>query len=220
MGNQYLGLSLFIMLLAFFVILNNISEFEDASSNKIINSLSLAFSGNPIGEEDLPSVKHSELIEFREGDVLDDIEGFFKAHLKSFQIRRNRLGTEMAVQISLEEFEEMITGADAEKERAFLLTLVSLLDSAETDLPYALDIRISLSKDVLELPQDDKKRVIFTAAKQVAVWSGIVEKSGMPKRYLSAGIEYDQPDQVTLYFRQYQPFMLAQSADENSGNVE
>lgn len=71
MGQQYLGLSLFIILLCFFIVINSLSTFEQIKTQDVLQSLQFAFAGKLEGDDVLPSVQASTTETFEKGDTLD-----------------------------------------------------------------------------------------------------------------------------------------------------
>ena len=76
MANQFLGLSLFIMLLSFFIILNAISSFEITKTQPILNSLSMTFASKQTDQQIIPGKVVSQSSQKMEGSALDKIEAF------------------------------------------------------------------------------------------------------------------------------------------------
>ena len=215
MANQFMGLSLFIMLLSFFIILNSISDFEETKARPILSSLDMAFSSSAIDRDENASVSQQQQQEStKEGDTLDKIEGLFNAQVKSFTLQKNRLGTEMYVRLSVEEFEKFLginsagdLFVDNSMRDGFTGTLVTLIQTAESEIPYRMDMVLNIGGNPSSL-QNEQPEVTRGALKQVSAYSKVLEDNGMPIQFISAGLGADEQDTVELVFRRYVPVRL------------
>ena len=111
MANQFLSLSLFLMLLSFFIVMNGLSEFgvEEDRAKSVLNSLSMAFTNESVPTEESPGIEPTIYNEQREGDTLEMVEGLFNAHISNVQTKKNRLGTQMHVRMPISSFENAIS---------------------------------------------------------------------------------------------------------------
>lgn len=215
MANQFMALSLFIMLLSFFIILNSISDFEETKARPILSSLDMAFSSSAIDRDENASVSQQQQQEStKEGDTLDKIEGLFNAQIKSFSLQKNRLGTEMYVRMSVEEFEKFLginsagdLFVDNSMLDGFTGTLVSLIQTAESEIPYRMDMVLNIGGNPSSL-QNEQPEKTRSALKQVSAYSKVLEDNGMPIQFISAGLGADEQDTVELMFRRYVPVRL------------
>lgn len=221
MGQQYLGLSLFIILLCFFIVLNSLSSFETSKAQKAVQSVQFAFSGKTEEQEGaLPSVRMTPTQSLEEGDALDKLKALFSAQIKSFKVSTNRLGTEMMVRLPVAEFDAALRSAsDAgfteesafkKKGGAFLPTLVSLLETAQTEVPYRMDILLNIPENPATMSVDNSDRA-QKILKQTAEFSRRLETAGMPRKLVSTGVAQSRKDHafdesgeyIELYFRRY-----------------
>ncbi len=211
MANQFLALSLFVMLLSFFIILNSMSSYEELKAESIIQSLSISFSTKPVNEAELaPNIEEDTMESFREGDSLDRLNKLFSAQIAGIKASKNRLGTEMLLRLNLEDFEAQLLeplkeGDLSQVERTeFMATLVSLLD-AENDVPYRMDMVLNLNGNPAELQNSDPVR-IRTAGKKVSGFAAKIEEAGLPPYLVTAGLGDGESQTIDLYFRRYEPF--------------
>lgn len=215
MANQFMGLSLFIMLLSFFIILNSMSDFEETKAKPILSSLDMAFSSSAVDRKDVASsTQRQDQKDTQEGDTLDKIEGLFNAQVKDFTLSKNRLGTEMYVSLSVEEFEKFlgISSAgdlfvDNSMRDGFTGTLVSLIQTAETEIPYRMDMVLNIGGNPSSL-QNEQPEKTRSALKQVSAYSKVLEDNGMPIQFMSAGLGENEENTVELLFRRYVPVRL------------
>ena len=107
MANQYLGLSLFIMLLSFFIILNSMSNFDEIKSSPVLNSISMTFAQEKVEDHTDPGFEEDTTQDsVRSGDTLDQLEELFRSQITGIEAEKNRLGTMMHVRIPLSQFEQ------------------------------------------------------------------------------------------------------------------
>tara|TARA_B100000214_G_C23855196_1_gene575337 strand:+ start:128 stop:820 length:693 start_codon:yes stop_codon:yes gene_type:complete len=214
MANEYLGLSLFIMLLSFFIILNALSDFEETKADPIVSSLNMAFSAGAVDKnEPAPSVISAEETSMNEGTTLDKIEGLFNAPVKNFKITKNRLGTEMYISLTREEFEKALgakgqetflqdSGSNPLMEEPFLNMLVDLMNTAQTNAPYHMDIVLNLGANP-SVMRNEAPEKLNASMKTVSGYSELLEGQGLPIRFISVGVGAGAPDMVDLLFRPY-----------------
>lgn len=229
MANEFLGLSLFIMLLSFFIILNALSDFEDTKADPIMSSLNMAFSAGAIDKDaPAPSIQSSEETSMNEGTTLDKIEGLFGAQVKNFRVTKNRLGTEMYIRLPRAEFEAALgnqgqdlfleeEGSNPMMEAPFLEMLVDLINSARTTVPYRMDIVLNLGANPAVM-RNESPETLDTAMRTVSGYSELLEREGVPIRFISAGLGADEADIVELMFRRYVPVDVSNSIIDGGRN--
>ncbi|MCB1839243.1 MAG: hypothetical protein KDI61_03120, partial [Alphaproteobacteria bacterium] len=157
MANQYLSLSLFLMLLSFFIIMNSNSGFEQTKAQPVLRSLSLAFSGKTLEQGQAPLAEFVDVALKGEGDSLERIESLFTTHLTDVQAKRNRLGNMMRIRLPVGSFAQGIEVAADDEGRGggnyrgekgkFLPTLIALLQSSDRGIPYRMDMLLSTPED-------------------------------------------------------------------------
>lgn len=230
MANQFLGLSLFIMLLAFFIILNSISTYEDTKSRPVLNSLIVAFSNRdpvdvlPPG----PMMQASQTASL--GSTLDKLEALFVSQISAADTRQNRLGTIMYVRVPFDDFRDAVLSSLSdtspppkspldEQNIDILPMLVSLLET-QGDVPYKMDMILNIDKEPSELLAESPEKF---AAYNNAI-SGIARKiteAGLPTRQITAGIQHGDEGIVNLVFRRYEPFNPVATVNvEDAANKE
>lgn len=221
MVNQFLSLSLFLMLLSFFIVLNSMSDFEEQTAvPAVLNSLNLAFSGQEqvvqgshmtLGPSAVPSPYEEGK---GEGDTLETLDGLFNAHLAGFQSKKNRLGTVMHVSLPMKEFERSVKESSIEASQggdispvSFSQTMVTLLRSAKSGIPYRMDMVYNLEKDPLDLSRGAPD-IFKSALGRVTALAEALERKGMPKKMMSAGLVKGKADSIDLYFYRYKPLAV------------
>lgn len=213
MANQFLGLSLFIMLLSFFIILNAISNFEITKSRPVLNSLTLAFSNKQTLDITPPGLETRRTQNQQLGSTLDRIEELFRSQISSTEAKQNRLGTVMHVRLPFNDFQNaLINSLTIPAEPAapntqtvdLLPMLVSLLET-QRNVTYKMDMVLNVEEELpyLVAEQPGRFAVYNRAISEVAFK---LEDSGLPKVQLSAGLETGEPGMIDLIFSRYQPF--------------
>ena len=215
MANQFLSLSLFVMLLSFFIILNAVSNFEEVKSRPVLNSIALTFANKEVEPQLLPNVEESPTQSVNEGDTLDRIDGLFNAHIVGTQTSRNRLGTVMHVRMPLSEFEKAVSVASSgipsniwatnNADAPFLPTLVSLLQTQQNGPTYRMDMVLNTA----ELPSvmaKDEPQDLTRNVEKAAFLSEKLEEAGVPIKRMSAALIQGDEGMIDIYFRSYEPF--------------
>ncbi|MGH1403511.1 MAG: flagellar motor protein MotB [Alphaproteobacteria bacterium] len=227
MANQFLSLSLFLMLLSFFIVLNAVSDPDEHRSQSVMNSLSMTFSNEDIPADASPSFDVSDILnKKREGDTLEALEGVFNAHISGFEAKRNRLGSVMHVRVPVGRFENAIDFPSIPYSEvaigtrgAFLPTMVTMLRSENGGQPYRMDM-------VLNVPQEPALYLRNNAKdfqddlKLISDFALSIERAGMPKKMISAGMAKGDPSYMDLYFYRYKVFDLAQIIKRNGERDE
>lgn len=216
MANQFLALSLFLILLSFFIVMNAVSAFEDMKTYPALNSISIAFSSAPLKQLSAPEDTENPRASLGEGDTFERLNGLFNAHISNFQMSKNRLGTQMYMRLPLAVFENSIdipylrTGNPSEQ-GAFLPTLVSLLRSEGNDLPYRMEMFLNIPAEAAsystENPQDfaQNMRAVSSLAEKL-------ERNGLPKYLVSAGLKKGESGYIELIFMKHKPYNPLESA--------
>lgn len=212
MGNQYLALSLFLMLLSFFIIMNASSGFEDAKASPVLNSLSLAFSNKTMEQGLAPENTDSEGFVIGVGDSLQQMESLFNAEIAGFEATRNRFGTTMHVRVPVIAFERAI---DVPKDRnfavprgqkyikgrgAFLPTLVSMLKAEQKNMPYAIEIVLNTVEEPAVMVKNNPAEFDERLSK-IASIADKIEEDGLSQEYISASLKKGENGFLDLYFR-------------------
>ena len=211
---QMMTLSLFIMLLAFFIVLNSISSYEEQKSEDIRESLRLTFT-NQTMERAAPSARKSLAEKLNEGHSFDRIEALFQAEIATSEFRKSRLQGVMQVEIPFNDFVEAVrksktgrfTVTPSRREifyNGFLPTLASILRLDLEGRPTRLDIHIQKEEKLPVLLGRDAGR-IQTSLKTVAGFAETFEAAGLPQNLLNIGLHQGDPDIVVLTFTKHRP---------------
>lgn len=221
MGNSFLTLSLFIMLLSFFIVMNSVSAFEQTKITPVIGSIEMAFGGKMESEKlAKPEPKPHEIPQDKTGETLEEMQGLFSAHIKDYELGKNRLGTVMTVTMSSDEFESVLSDVDQmrgnadrrgdiTRARPFIATLISLIDSSKSKAPYRMDLFVHLPEDELADPN-------ITLIKKAGGYAKSLEDAGLERRLLSAGLKAGSLGDITMIFRRYEPINIVALQEEGA----
>lgn len=223
---QMMNLSLFIMLLAFFIVLNTLSSYEEIKTEQVKRSIELAFSKDPDVKEIKSSATPDPAQAMRQGHTFDRLDALFNAQISSFEAVQSKSQGVMMVQVPYDEFEQAILAVGqkdllqypsrkAIRGNFFLPTLSSILrtniDGAPTRMEILLNVRGNPAK-IQNIKPETMDALIATAS----TFSKKLEDQGMPQKLLNAGVQKGDPKVVNLVFRKYVPF----SPVKDKGDVE
>lgn len=213
-SGQLLALALFIMLLAFFIVLNAISTFEEEKVRSTIGSIEGVFSSKmaPAIPGTTTSLTPSPLLGAREGSVLERLQGLFEAQIPGYDVQRserNKMG-EMHVRLPYGLFERAVLSLDkddselSEREKEFksffLPAMVSLLNIDEQGVRYRLDILVDVDEDPAVLANEQPQKILSVINK-IALIARKLEGIGLDPSYLSVGLQKGRRDDIELFFR-------------------
>ncbi len=219
MGGQLLGLSLFIMLLAFFIVLNAISQFEEVKVRPVMQSLSHAFAANiqdmPLDEQ--PSVTEAETASVKEGDTVERLQALFTAQIPSHEAVVSERQGVMYVKVPFDDFEAAVMAVgqrnalDDDSGQAqffrgfFLPTLVALLKTDTVQTPYRMDMMLNIDENPAHLQNQQPQRLADTMQTMSAIAEKI-EAGGLPAKLLSSGVRKGEAGTIELLFRRHIPY--------------
>lgn len=209
-GSQVLALGLFIMLLAFFIVLNTLSTFDEKVARPVLASLERTFASRiyreDIGQTQIQSTAQSN----QEGTSLQRISGLFKARIPGTRFVSERKGI-LHVQVKAKTFTEAINKMAALNEFdkkelvAFRDIFVAVLSSQKTGMPLRLDITFMTNKDPTE-PQKYSKNLKTSEIKKTAELAALLQASGLPMNLFSVAYTQGQRNMVDLKFQVYEPY--------------
>lgn len=213
---QMMNLALFIMLLAFFIVLNSISSYEEIKSEKVRRSVELAFSNDKKKEEDLPSTTPDLAQGLKEGHTFDRLEALFTAQIASFEVTSSKSTGVMMVRLPYAEFDKAIMALGQKnlldypsrrdvRGNFFLPTLTSLLRTDIDGAPTRMEIMLHTESNPAQL-QNQAPRDLNALILQAGQFSQKLEAQGVPQKLVNIGVSKGNPDFVDLVFRKYVAF--------------
>lgn len=214
MANQFLGLSLFIMLLSFFIILNAISSFEVTKSQPVLNSLTVAFSNKRATEDVAPGASKIKTPNKQLGSTLDQVQGLFESQIATAKAKQNRLGTNMVVRMPFDDFQKAMRSSLTVRDDSpslmrseqvdLLPMLVSLLET-QRDVTYKMDMLLMVDDEPTTIISEAPDQ--FSALnRSVSAIARTLEEAGLPRKQVSAGLKQGSDGIIELVFSRYLPF--------------
>lgn len=223
-AGQMMSLALFIMLLAFFIVLNAISSYEDLKTEKVRRSVEMAFSNDPQMKEELPSTRDDPAKSMKEGHTFDRLDALFESEIASFEATSSKSSGVMMVRVPYEDFSKAIMAIgqkdllqyptrSAVRGNFFLPTLVSLLRADIDGAPTRMEILVFTNDNPAEL-QNQVPADLAEVMNRVGTFSRRLEEQGMPQKLVNIGVAKGNPDFVDLVFRKYIPFSPVEDTPE------
>lgn len=215
-SGQMMNLALFIMLLAFFIVLNAISSYEELKTEKVKRSIELAFSNDPDLKDDMPSVRDDPIQSLKEGHTFDRLDALFESEISSFESSHSKSQGVMMVKVPYDDFSKAVMAVGQKnllqypsrknvRGNFFLPTLVSLLRADIDGAPTRMEILINIDGNPAQM-QNQQPLKIGSTINTVGEFSQRLQTQGMPQRLINIGITDGDPAFVDLVFRKYVPF--------------
>lgn len=215
-AGRLLALSLFIMLLAFFIVLTALSSYEETRVAPIFQSLEESFAANLRDKSELkPSVTGRNAGAYGDGTTLEQLEALFTAIIPARNIASNKYEGTLHISMTIEEFERSITllslGRDFEEKQeearnSFILpALVALLQADHKGAPYHMDILLNTGGNPAFLENDNPDKIALDM-KRVGAYGRRIEQAGLPQKYMTVGLQEGKTSMIDLFFRPYIPF--------------
>lgn len=213
---QMMNLALFIMLLAFFIVLNSLSSYEEIKTEKVKRSVELAFSKDKKIKEDMPSTTPDPAQSLKEGHTFDRLDALFKSQIASFETTKSKSRGVMMVRVPYADFEKSMNALGQKnllnypsrrdvRGNFFLPTLTSLLRADIDGAPTRMEIMLHTNSNPAEL-QNQKPRNLNKVILVAGQFSQKLEKQGMPQKLVNIGVSKGNPEFIDLVFRKYIPF--------------
>lgn len=135
---QLLSLSLFVLILAFFIILNTISDFREEKTLPVLASLESAFASKIIGGSGSPSTSVSENEVFTSSGIIDELDSYFKAGFDIFETTRGANNSVLKVKMRYQDLVSVLSRPDTMGGQDLLKNLRSIFYGGGTN--YMLNI--------------------------------------------------------------------------------
>lgn len=216
LGSQIPPLSLFIVMLAFFIMLNSISVIKEDKAKPLMDSLEEAFASRMSADENWqPATTASEAASADEGRVIDHAERLFQAHIAGVQTQKDDGRGVLLMRMSYADLSAAVSGIGdkAAENKKFMETLASMLRSSAAGQPYRMDVFLQVD-DNPAMMQNDQPQKMSVLMRDLGVLAQQLEKAGLPQRLLSVGLEKGQNGTVELLFRPHQAYVLEQRGAE------
>ena len=223
---QMMNLALFIMLLAFFIVLNSLSSFDEELAKPVVESLGTTFSTELRLEETKTSLKDDPAQALHQGDTIERLDALFQAQISGYEATKSKSRGTMTVNVSLADFskavmslnqEDLSVTRSAPKDAPFFLpTLVSILKSDEQGRTYRMDMVYHIKGNPPEVENENPKEIV-SVMQRAGQLTRRLESAGMSQRLLSFSLEEGDPEQVSLVFSPHYPFDPSYGKEEEGG---
>ena len=211
-----MNLSLFIMLLAFFIVLNSLSSYEEIKTEKVKRSIAITFSNDPQPDIQSPSVAPDRAQSVNEGDTFERLEALFQSQIVSFEMTKSKSRGIMMVKVPYAKFSKAILAIKqkdltkypsrrAVRGNFFLPTLTSLLRANIDGAPTRMEIFLHTEGNPAKV-QNRAPRELAKVMARAGDFSRRLEKQGVPQKLLNIGVSKGNPEFVDLVFRKYIAF--------------
>lgn len=217
-SEQLLSLSLFIMLLAFFIVLNSISSFEETKVKPIVSSIEQSFAIDETADADqAPSNQESKKASDKEGDTLDKLKALFSSYIPSYDSAANKREGTMYVRLPFADFENAVmavggdqaaqakAAAQSKMKGFFLPALLAVMRSDQYGTPYRMDMVMNIGENPAVM-QNDEPQQAKRAMRRISRLSDRLERAGMPSKLQSIGLGDGPKDTIDLLFRRHVPY--------------
>lgn len=205
-GKHLLSLSLFIMLLAFFIVLTSISSYEQTKAGPVVNRINAVFSTDlSIENGPQPSIESSPQGATGRGDTFERLSGLFSSKVIAAETATNRQRGIIVARVSRADFESAITElggrrASSDFSKRFMPLLVSVLRSDSGSRPYRMEIVYFVDQNPAILQNEQPQKMVDTI-NAVSRSAAALEFSGLSAHLMTVGIRKGAPDMVELYFQ-------------------
>lgn len=213
---QMMNLALFIMLLAFFIVLNAISSYEEVKSEKVKRSVELAFSKSAKPQQSAPSTRPDPTQGLKEGHTFDRLDALFESQIASFEASQSKSQGVMMVRVPFKDFSEAVMALGQKnllsypsrreiRGNFFLPTLSSLMRANIDGAPTRMEILLNINDNPAEAQNLDPK-AMQEQINIVGTFSQKLEGQGVPQKLLNIGLTKGNPQYIDLVFRKYIAF--------------
>lgn len=208
-GTQILALSLFLMLLAFFIIMNAKSSYTEGKSLEIVQSVAESFSSSIRGKGLKPSITEGEdPIAIGEGSITEQIEGLFRSLIPApdLDLSQDISNGTLQIQLPLDIFAEKL------RQGGFGGTLRQLINS---NPPYRMDMVAVVPSGPAALYKSDPE-VFKAISDRLDSIARRLQRAGIAPAHLSLGMKTGgESGAITLVFRPRTVYAIAAPAPQN-----
>ena len=220
---QMMNLSLFIMLLAFFIVLNSISTFKDEKAAKVRQSIEKTFALKVTRDSTSNSMAVGKAKSVNEGNAFERLEVLFQSQLSGFKTTKDSSRGTMMVEVPFDVFEKAVNALDQQdltktpsrseaRENFFLPTLSSIMQANINGAPTRLEIYLNVLNNPATI-QNEEPREMNKLINIMGEFSTKLSDQNIPNKLLNIGVAQGNPKNVTLVFRKYKAFSPVKKGD-------
>ncbi|MFN3827071.1 MAG: flagellar motor protein MotB [Micavibrio sp.] len=208
LGSQIPGLSLFIILLAFFIVLNSISVYQEDKATSLMESVERAFSTKITERENWqPSSIPSDDEQVREGRTTDRIEAVFSSRISGLETQMDDTTGTLLLRMPYDDFKKSVNNAveGGGTVDPLVRTLVSILRADMSGYPYRMDVYVQVDKNPASM-QNREPQKISTLLTELGEIGAVLGRAGLPEKLMTVGIEEGEEGMVELLFKPHVPY--------------
>ncbi len=208
LASQIPALSLFVIMLAFFIMLNSVSVFKEEKAKPLMDSIEEAFALKINAPE---SGKFPAQEQTDEGRVIDRMEGLFQGHIAGVQTQKDDGRGVLLMRMPYADLSAAVShiGDKAAENKKFMETLTTMLRASAAGQPYRMDIFLQVDENPARM-QDDQPQKMKVLMRDLGVLAQQLENAGLSQRLLSVGLEKGQSGTVELLFRPHEAYTIEQ----------
>jgi hypothetical protein len=198
-GSIVMTLSLFIMLLSFFMILNSQSRFVPERVLPAMKSLNETFStrifNDGAGRDGRPDL--AQMPEENK-DAYQSLDQYFRSSFPNSTQRLVPSRGLLFLEVDAAEFERKMFGRSEAAQKTLLEKMWAYPD-------MQMEIWLNLQDDPgISSPETQKNKQ--DSITRLSTWATALEKSGLDKEHLTIGIQKGDPSKVLVLFHAYKPY--------------
>jgi hypothetical protein len=208
LGSQIPGLSMFVIMLAFFIVLNSVSVIKPERAKPMMEGIEQAFASKIMEREDwLPSSSPDDEKSVGGGRTIDRVERMFSAHIAGIKTQKDEGSGTLLMRIKYADFAAAVSsvGAGADANADFMRTLTSMMKSSAAGQPYRMDVFLLTGENPPAL-QNDQPQKMAVLMRDLGALAQTLEQAGLPQKLLTIGMEQGQEGMVELLFRPHVPY--------------
>ncbi len=206
-SSQFLILSLFLLLLAFFIALTSGAEFDDNKTDPVIDSLAKVFPVSKLRGEGLPAYVAQENEARGAGEAqadFDRVDAVFSSDSFPFQKRLSREFGAFVVTMDPAELEELLSIKPARvttpmQKQRFFATLSTFLSTNNNRRGHDLNIILSTTEHPSRLSVTDPA-ALNSLIRQSESYAVAFKKNGISSDKIIAGLQRGADSKVRLIF--------------------
>jgi flagellar motor protein MotB len=185
---------LYLVLLVFFIMLNNISSADKIREKKAVESINQSFSKT----DHISYDNNAEILDFPTiaANYLDNMEGLLNGAFKSEGVKINRSGNKMVAEIPADNFFEQGQVVIKDKHRKFFKSLSDIMLKKTNDIKIGTEITID-SKALRDSGVNGDYKIDVDRAKILA---DKFMSSGFMGGDVSSGISFGSSDNIVMQF--------------------
>ena len=218
-GSQILALGLFLMLLAFFIVLTTLSTFDEEQAAPVLASLEKAFAPRVYRQDVAQTTIAAPAESNNLGTSLERIAGLFRTRIPGTKVHAERAGI-LHVAVKTSDLFEAIeqsqspptSNSNNAKNIGFRDIFVAVLMSQKTEMPLRMDVLINLPKN----PADKKnaqKNLTVKQIQDVAKIAAMLQKQGLPLHLYSFSYGKGAQGIIDITFSVYESYSPTKNVD-------